>query len=599
MNFNRACDGVGSDMEILVINLMRLGDLIQAGPVVRGLRAKYPAARLTLLVMDVFRDPARLVDGVDLLLLFPSTELAAVLEAEGGWLEACRRLSAWLEHNFSPFPDLVVNLSPTFLGAILAFAAGGSEVRGFAMNQLREAYTSPSWASYAMVVSRARTANPFNLVDLFVREAGLVPDGGGLQIRIPPDAQAQADGNIRALDVPPDTVLVGLLPGASRPERQWPAENFAQTALILRDRLPCHFFIFGSPQEQALGEAIRSRLPVAEVTDFQGRTSVPLLAAFLKRLHLLISNDTGPMHLAAAAGAPVLALFLATARALDTGPVGRGHLAIEPGLACHPCVAPCSYPRCHAAITPAQVAELGFRLLKKDSFHHWQEGENLRVFRAETDPWGYQVFLPMFRPPLDKRAFWTWVHRLAWIEALDCRQTGFAAMAAWARHILSTCYGPAVGDLGFPEARRALEELLGLASQGESLARRMVRLAGEKQISPALKRDAEAFATIDRHLRRLAVGFPEIASLVEFFFQEQRQSTESGCLPLARELARAYQGLYRLGKIFLQVAQELAKDLSFGPGRRVSPDGTGHAKRPGVLTKHQSDMGWQHAGDYQ
>ena len=98
-------------MDILVINLMRLGDLIQTTPVLRRLRTEYPASKVTLVVMDLFLETARLLPRVDRLLPFPSVSLAAALDQEG-WPEAAHGLGKWLAQNFPRPPDLVLNLTP-------------------------------------------------------------------------------------------------------------------------------------------------------------------------------------------------------------------------------------------------------------------------------------------------------------------------------------------------------------------------------------------------------------------------------------------------------------------------------------------------------
>ena len=92
-------------MNILVINLMRLGDLIQTTPVLRCLRSQYPGSRITLAVKDLFRESARLLPGVDRLLPFPSVSLAMLLDQEGGWPEAARLLGEWLRESFPQPPD--------------------------------------------------------------------------------------------------------------------------------------------------------------------------------------------------------------------------------------------------------------------------------------------------------------------------------------------------------------------------------------------------------------------------------------------------------------------------------------------------------------
>ena len=131
-------------MRILVINLMRLGDLVQCSPVLRGLRAGHPEAHITLLVQDIFQETAELLPHVDELLPLPTLQLAPLLDQEGGWPGGYHFLADWLAAHLEPRPDLVVNLTPTILGAILSFLCGGKEVRGFTLHPARHFLTAPA-----------------------------------------------------------------------------------------------------------------------------------------------------------------------------------------------------------------------------------------------------------------------------------------------------------------------------------------------------------------------------------------------------------------------------------------------------------------------
>ena len=552
-------------MEILIINLMRLGDLIQTSAVLRGLKSRFPDARLTLLVMDVFQEPATLLAGVDRLLTFPSIDLARLLNEAGDWPRAFHLFHDWLHDNLEQPPDLVINLTPTLMGAILSFAVQAPQVRGLAVDQQRQFYTFPSWTSYFLIVSQARRANPFNLVDLFLLGADLQPDGAGLHLEIPSEAQAQADAALGALNLKAGTARVGLLPGASDPRRCWPVENLAQAARQLLAARPCHFFVFGTPAEAHLGEALKELLPPESVTLFMGRTSLPLLTAYLSRLDLLISNDTGPMHLAAAVDTPVLALFLASARVQDTGPVGRGHLALEPRLDCHPCAHFCSYPQCYQAIPPQAVSAWALHLLEKKPLVPVADAplwRDLQVYLSTFDSQGYHAHLPLVRRPLERRPFWTWVHRAAWPSLLAGPASSPEPLHRWLAEVLTTYYLPPEDDLGLTAGHQALGEILRLTSQGAELARQISRLAPVSTPSPGrLWQKTEAIMEIDPQLRRLAVGFPEIASFIEFYFQEQRVNKETELLLLARDLARAYEQLHQAGEISLEVIRTLTSLL--------------------------------------
>jgi ADP-heptose:LPS heptosyltransferase len=554
-------------VDILVINLMRFGDLIQTTPVVRCLRRQHPGGRITLAAKDLFLEAARLLPGVDRLLSFPSVNLAMLLDQEGGWPEAAQRLGGWLRESFPRPPDLVINLTPNSLGSILAYATGARETRGMAAYPTWELGTRPDWASYALVVSRARQANPFNLVDLFLREGGLTPDGRGLEVAVPPVDERKAGEFLRGLNLPGETKLVGLFPGASRPERQWPPDRLARTARLLLQNQACHFFIFGSAKESHLGEAIAQQLPLQATTTLCGQTTPALLAAYLKRLDLLITNDTGPMHLAAAVGTPILALFLASARVQDTGPAGRGHVILEPGLDCHPCLHPCPQPRCHQAISPEAVVIWAEALLAKGSLSPIEDDkvqQHLRVYLSATDPLGYHAYLPLVRRPLRPRDFWMWLHRAVWGEVLDGAIFSPDSLRAWLERILRGHYLPTREDPGLVTGKKSLADLCQVARQGEKLAEEILRLAGNGHPGTVrVLQKIEALGAVDQALRRMGTAFPELAALVEFFFLDQRDKHGTEVTLLAQELRAAYARLGRLGELALARLTEV--EIVLGP----------------------------------
>ena len=550
-------------MHILVINLLRLGDLVQCSPMLRTLRARHPEAKITLVVQDIFQETAALLPHVDELLPLPTLQLAPLLHQEERWAEGYQFLVQWLKDHFQPRPDLAVNLTPNLLGAFLTFLSGAGKKRGFILNRDRQFLSQPAWMSYLMVISRARRANPFNLVDIFSKAAGLEPDGAGLAVQVPPNARDQAGAFLAERALNPETTLVGLLPGASQPQRCWPPEKNAQVAQQLLAARPCHFLILGSKGERPLGEKLASLLPPGTSTLCAGGTSIAGLAALLARLNLLITNDTGPMHLAAAVKTPVLAFFLAGARVQDTGPVGEGHLALEPRLDCHPCHYPdsCTLFNCHAAIPPEAVAYWALHLLEKRPFTPVADAapwKDLQVYHSTFDPTGYHVHLPLIRRPLDREHFWTFLHRAAWPRFLDGTGAPGDSLSRWLLKIAASHFLAPEDDLGLAGGYRDLQELLELTNRGERLAQRLEALPGESHAPSYLWQQAEAVRNIDPQLHRLGVGSPEIASFIELYFQEQRGVADTDLDLLARQLARAYQGLHQAGKICLEVLGEMA-----------------------------------------
>lgn len=134
--------------------------------------------------------------------------------------------------------------------------------------------------------------------------------------------------------------VVGLNAGAEYgPAKRWPVTRFAEAANRLHSRTGCHFLVFGGPADVSIAHQLRSQIYSAPVTVLAGKTTLRQLMARLECCDVLITNDTGPMHLAAALGVPVVVPFGSTSPEL-TGPGNPGdprHTLIKSEAACAPC----------------------------------------------------------------------------------------------------------------------------------------------------------------------------------------------------------------------------------------------------------------------
>jgi heptosyltransferase-2 len=156
---------------------------------------------------------------------------------------------------------------------------------------------------------------------------------------------------------------VALQPGAAYgPAKRWPAERYAELAGSLA-REGCSIALLGGPDDEGTVAQVRKEAPV-EFVDLCGRTPVGLLAAILEEADLVVTNDTGPMHLAAAVGTRTLALFGSTSPTW-TGPFGEGHHVLRHPVPCAPCFRrTCRIGYlCFAGIRVDSVAEEVLRML--------------------------------------------------------------------------------------------------------------------------------------------------------------------------------------------------------------------------------------------
>jgi ADP-heptose:LPS heptosyltransferase len=153
---------------------------------------------------------------------------------------------------------------------------------------------------------------------------------------------------------------IGLQPGARWDNKRWPVPRFVELVGLLSRSHPGHrIAIFGGGEDRPLGQAVAQADP-ARCLDLTGRVSLPGMIEALRCVDLLVTNDTGPMHVAAALGKAVVALFGPTDPA-RTGPYGQVESALRAPQPppCAPCLKPvCRHSEplaCLNGITPAQV----------------------------------------------------------------------------------------------------------------------------------------------------------------------------------------------------------------------------------------------------
>ena len=155
------------------------------------------------------------------------------------------------------------------------------------------------------------------------------------QLRVPAQSHARAAQLLAGHDR--RGPLVGLNPGAGRSVKEWPPERFARAAADLAARDRATIVLLGSAAERPLGEAVRKHVGNdVPLIDLVGRTPLVDLAAVLERIQVLVTGDTGPMHLAAAVGTPVVGIFGPTDPA-RYAPLIDGSAALHANLWCRPC----------------------------------------------------------------------------------------------------------------------------------------------------------------------------------------------------------------------------------------------------------------------
>ena len=313
----------GKDYQnILVINLMHLGDLMLVTPVLRTLRRAYPAARITLLADRKLADIVQENRNIDACLLIDKKG------ADSSLLGILRY--AWrLRRNRY---DLVVNLHRNERASALAALSGGKKIVGYAKPgfSLLFDHVSPDQHMIMHEIHSHYAA---------LRAAGVIenPDDAGLEMWLSPAAEEEAQ-RLWAAHFRPEDRVIALNIGASWRTKRWEDSYFAQVADTYLAR-GYHIAVMGGPMDVEMVDACRRQMREREnprLHIFTGQVSLGVLAGLLRRCILFITTDSGPMHIGVAMRVPVLCMFGASPIP-GFYPYDARSISVRAPVPCHPC----------------------------------------------------------------------------------------------------------------------------------------------------------------------------------------------------------------------------------------------------------------------
>jgi len=487
-------------MNIVVQNLTRFGDLLQSQPTLAELAGE--GHGVSVVCLENFAGAAGLLPEATNIFPLPGARFLAGLA--GDWRSALLAATEFADAvAVQAAPEAVVNLTAALSSRLLARRLCGDAVRGFSLDSFGFRHESTPWAAFLEASSARRGLSPFNVVDLFRKSAGVGRGRGRFALRRP--APEDADKARTLLGGLGETPLVlGFQLGASAEARQWPVEYFAQAANRLWQEIGAAAVLVGTGSEKPLAARF-AQLCQGPCLDLVGATNLPLLAAVTALMRLLVTNDTGTLHLAAGLGVPSVAIFLATAQPFDTGPYLEGCLCLEPDMPCHPCPfgAPCPHEyACRAAILPQAVADAAITFCRAG---HFVPGSfpGARAWLSSFDDAGFMDLVSLSGHDVEARAVWLRCQRHVLRQFLD--DVPFTLSSAVAAPHL-------------PDVER--QNLVRILAQSADMLRLIEGQAGLLARTPAMK---SRFLSSYERLGGLWTASPHLAALGQLW---RRQAQE-------------------------------------------------------------------------
>ena len=340
---------------ILIIKPSSMGDVLHAFPAVHALMTADAGLAVDWVINPAFAELLDYLPGIRRKILFRRRELGRLSTFFSAALELLREVR---REKY----DAVIDLQGLFRSALVGISARSGLLCGPA--KARE--------KVARLCYRRKLRYPENLRHAIEKNCAMIRDFSGLEqissIYPLPEVSRYSDAAQQLLSKNglQGKKIIAIAPGARWETKQWPPEFFAAAAAEIAVRQSEYeFVLLGSPVEKNLCGRVMDAAKTIRVTDLSGLTTPGGLVEIIRHSELLICNDSGPMHIAAAAGTPVIALFGPTDPAL-TGPYGPQCRVIQPNLDCLGCLSKsCVTEHCHTAVEPQLLAENAIELLER------------------------------------------------------------------------------------------------------------------------------------------------------------------------------------------------------------------------------------------
>jgi heptosyltransferase-2 len=333
-----------------------IGDAVMCEPALRGLRSVFPQAELVLLAKATVAELFAGYPGLDRVLVYEDKGKHRGLAGKWTLAGTLRR------HRF----DLAVLFQNAFEAAFIAWLAGIPRRYGYLTDGRAVFLTDP-----------VAVPNPLpHQVGYYwnmLKPLGLSGEPLSPQLSVLPEEERIMGERLISSGVAPSDLVIGVNPGSTYGSaKRWLPDRFAEVAQRLAEQLcetehkPAAVVIFGAKGEESLGRDIAARMRTRSVV-LSGATTIRELMAVTKRCRLLLTNDTGPMHIASACGVPVVAIFGPTDWR-TTAPYGQERSIVREPVDCAPCLlreCPIDH-RCMTNVTVDRVYETAVQQMQGD-----------------------------------------------------------------------------------------------------------------------------------------------------------------------------------------------------------------------------------------
>jgi ADP-heptose:LPS heptosyltransferase len=363
-------------MKILVVNLLRLGDVIAMAPAIKALRRRYPGAEIHLMINSNFETAARLIEGVDVTLKFERDRIQrSCVDADRPMFEAYDWLQRFVDEASDQSYDMIFNFTHNRLSGWLCGLIESPQKVGLTLDGSGAVSFGSSWFRQLNQQVDFDDVQSFNHTDVFLGAVGawdFAVEVGFFDGLLSETTEGRREARELIGEGDADQLKVAFQISTSDPKKEWGDARFRALAeTLLRAKPEAVIFVTGAPDERERIEAFCRSCEVAPDSIRPAILSLAGVVSFLEEADLLVTGDTSIKHLASAGTVRVIELIVGSADAYRTGGWKTGDLLIASREACAPCghseVCHRTSHACALSIPVSSVALLAMSVLNREA----------------------------------------------------------------------------------------------------------------------------------------------------------------------------------------------------------------------------------------
>ena len=554
---------------IIILNLTRMGDLIQSTALFKKIKLTYPESYVKLIISSEFAEIAPFLPYIDEIKPIDFAGLSELLKGNNFEFtsEVLRALDAMFDGILQVNYDLAVNLSHDEFSVYFLYMLNSLKNIGISLTREGTVVSNDEMIAYVFSAVKNRKVSVLNLVDIYERTLKTQQGGNKTHVNNIYLDTEKTDGVHKELDalkkygIEENDTVISFAIGASTELKKWRYDYFAELAKMLLSGNPkIKVVLLGANYDVKAGGYIETSVADERLINLTGKTSVSDLVYVVRRSNLLITHDTGTMHIGVAAGTKLIVIYTGNVGFLETGPYAENRLLVVPDIGCFPCDfnLKCLNPVCRELIKPEYIYDMSLMVLEKESGYSEKlskyKNTGIIPYLSRFDSKEFIDFFPAVKIKLNFKDLKLKILKLA----LEHYYEGdFWNIDENEIELFLDCFEGIEYNLSLDagEELKSAESLISLCERGMSETKKMINLAIHDPFnSKKIEEYTGNIKSIDFELKYLSSVYDDLSLFNQIHVINQNSSVSYDLFGLAVDSLKSYSRYKLQLNIFKKVS---------------------------------------------